>query len=144
MNDMEKIKHLEFVQNIVTRMNANSFQIKSWSITITAALLALYAGNSNSNFIIVAIFPIVLFWLLDTYYLQQERKFRAVYNNIAGLREDAFKIRSFEMAIENYKGGRFCYFRVMCSKTILPLYLLPICGLLIGWFILTGRICING
>jgi hypothetical protein len=40
-----KIKHLEFIQGVITRMNANSFQIKGWSVTITAALLALYASG---------------------------------------------------------------------------------------------------
>ena len=45
----EKLKHLEFIQNAINRMNANSFQIKGWMITITAALLAiLFASFSYS------------------------------------------------------------------------------------------------
>jgi len=42
-----KHKYLEFIQNIITRMNTNSFQIKGMSITITSALLALTASNFN-------------------------------------------------------------------------------------------------
>ncbi len=34
----DRLKHLEFVQNAITRMNANSFH-KGWTITIAAALL---------------------------------------------------------------------------------------------------------
>ena len=33
MNE-NKLKHLEFIQNIITRMNSNSFVIKGWSITL--------------------------------------------------------------------------------------------------------------
>ena len=80
-----KIKHLEFIQTVITRMNQNSFQIKGWMITIVSALLALYASSGKQIYILVAIVPTVIFWFLDTYYLQQERKFRGVYNDVAGL-----------------------------------------------------------
>ena len=81
MNE-EKIKHLEFIQGVINRMNSNSFQIKGWMITIVAALLALYASSSNVAYIFVGIVPTILFWLLDSYYLQQERKFRGVYDDV--------------------------------------------------------------
>ena len=84
MND-NKIKHLELIQEVITRMNQNSFQLKGWMITIVSALLALYAGSGNVLYIWAALVPTVLFWMLDAYYLQQERKFRGVYN------EDVYK-----------------------------------------------------
>ena len=80
----DQIKHLEFIQAVITRMNANSFQLKGWSIAIVSALLALYANSNNVIYIFVAIIPTLLFWGLDAYYLQQERKFRGVYNNVSG------------------------------------------------------------
>lgn len=72
----EEIKHLEFIQNVITRMNTNSFQIKGWSIVIASALLAVYASNQNNYFFLAAVFPTLVFWFLDAYYLSQERKFR--------------------------------------------------------------------
>ena len=78
----EQIKHLEFIQGIINRMNSNSFAIKGWAITIISALLALYASSSNETYVLVAIVPTILFWFLDAYYLQQERKFRGIYNDI--------------------------------------------------------------
>ena len=36
----DKLKHLEFIQNIITRMNTNSFLIKGWAVTIASAILA--------------------------------------------------------------------------------------------------------
>ena len=68
------IKHLEFIQNVITRLNSNSFQIKSWSITIVTAILALFATTQNTDFILIGIFPTVIFWLMDAYCLTKERK----------------------------------------------------------------------
>ena len=119
--NQEKIKHLEFIQNIITRMNNNSFQIKTFTITIVSALLAIYTSNKNEMFITISIIPITLFWFLDTYYLQQERKFRGVYNNLSGLKKD-IEIKNFEMPIHKFIGGEYNYFNVLFSKTMLFFY----------------------
>ncbi len=75
----EQIKHIEIIQSVITRCNTNSFQIKGWCITIVSALLAVYASTQLSLMILIAIFPIVLFWCLDTFYLQTEKKYRELY-----------------------------------------------------------------
>ena len=119
-----KIKHLEFIQSTITRMNQNSFQIKGWMITLVSALLALYASSEKVVYILIAIVPAIVFWFLDAYYLQQERRFRGVYNDVAGLSPDNSRInvREFEMPIQKYQCGKYCYFNVLFSKTIFPLY----------------------
>ena len=118
-----KIKHLEFIQSTITRMNQNSFWIKGWMITIVSALLAV---------------PTFIFWLLDAYYLQQERKFRGVYNDVAGLTSDndRIEIKDFEMPIYRYKCGKYCYFTVFLSKTIVPLYFVIIICLIVDYIML--------
>ena len=70
--EQEKIQHLEFIQNIINRMNSNSFQIKEWMITIVSALLALYASSDNVTYIFVALVPTLLFWYLDAFYLHKK------------------------------------------------------------------------
>lgn len=133
-----KIKHLEFIQSVITRMNQNSFQIKGWMITIVSALLALYASSANVEYILIAIAPAFMFWFLDAYYLQQERKLRGVYNDVAGLTSDSerIEIKDFEMPIHQYRHGKYCYFNVLLSKTIVPLYGVIIVGLITGYIIL--------
>ena len=133
-----KIKHLEFIQGTITRMNQNSFQIKGWMITIVSALLALYANSENVVYVLVAIVPAIIFWFLDAYYLQQERKFRGVYNDVAGLtsEDSRVEIRDFEMPIQKYQCGKYCYFNVLFSKTIFPLYGIVIAGLTIAYILL--------
>lgn len=133
-----KIKHLEFIQSTITRMNQNSFQIKGWMITLVSALLALYASSERVVYILIAIVPAAMFWFLDAYYLQQERRFRGVYNDVAGLSPDDSRInvREFEMPIQKYQCGKYCYFNVLFSRTIFPLYGIVIVGLVIAFALL--------
>jgi hypothetical protein len=136
--DNNKIKHLEFIQSTITRMNQNSFQIKGWMITLVSALLALYASSEKVAYILIAIVPAIVFWLLDAYYLQQERRFRGVYNDVAGLSPDDSRInvREFEMPIQKYQCGKYCYFNVLFSRTIFPLYGIVIVGLVAAFALL--------
>lgn len=141
-------KHLEFIQSNISRMNQNSFQMKGWAITILSALLAIFAatidnttGSGNVGFIFVAIAPTLIFWLLDSYYLQQERKFRGIYKDVALLTEEPIRIevREFEMPLDKYKGSKYSFFCVMWSKTEWPLYFILIIGLFFAGFILRSR-----
>ncbi len=127
------IKHLEFIQNVITRMNANSFQIKGWSIVIVSAMLAIYASSNNSFFFLAAVFPSIVFWFLDSYYLNQERKFRGLYNDVAGITENPKDIKIFEMRPDLYTGGKYSYWSSFFSITILKMYL-SIIVILIGLF----------
>ena len=119
----EKIKHLEFIQNIITRMNTNSFQIKGWSIVIASALLAIYASTKDNYFFLVAVFPTFIFWFLDAYYLTQERKFRGLYDDVAGVSDNPKQIKPFAMRPDLYTGGKYSYWDVFFSTTILKMYL---------------------
>lgn len=75
-----KLKQLEFIQNIISRMGQNSFLLKGWSVTLLAGLFALAAKDAEQKYIVIAYFPTIIFWLLDSYYLYQERIFRKLYN----------------------------------------------------------------
>jgi len=134
-----KKQHLEFIQNIITRMNANSFQIKGMTIAIVSALMAIYAANPKILFIFFGIPPTLFFWFLDSYYLQQERKFRGVYNDVAGLKK-IIEVRPYEMPIHKYTkkiDKQFSFCNVFFSKTIFFLYFsIIMILLLVGFFIL--------
>ena len=125
----EKIKHLEFIQNVITRMNTNSFQIKGWCITIVSALLAIYASTKNNYFFLAAAFPTIIFWFLDAYYLNQERKFRGLYNDVAGVADEPKDIKLFAMRPDLYSDGKYSFWSSFFSVTILKLYLTIIVAL---------------
>ena len=127
----ETIKHLEFIQGGINRFASNSFQMKGWMLTIVSALLGFYANSNNTRFALVAVVPVVIFWILDSYYLQLERQFRGIYNDVTGLSKDAKPVRPFEMPIQNYTEGKYSFWDVFFSKWMMLLYF-PVILLLLG------------
>ena len=122
----ERAKHLEFLQNVVTRMNTNSFQIKGWTVTIVSALLALYAATDNVAFVPLGLLPVFLFWFLDAYYLSQERKFRGLYEDAAELHDNKVAVTLFSMNTAKYqkqKDKKYSYRSALWSRTIWIMYL---------------------
>jgi|HubBroStandDraft_6_1064221.scaffolds.fasta_scaffold1104379_1 hypothetical protein len=75
-------KHLEFIQQVITRSNGNSFQLKGWAVTIVAALSTLSAADAKPQFAWIAAGAVVFFWLLDAYYPRLERMYRNVYDRL--------------------------------------------------------------
>lgn len=117
-----KLKYLEFVQNIITRMNTNSFQIKGMSVTITSALLALSANEFNFLYCAIVYFSLFIFWGLDAYYLSQEKGYRELYNRVKNYKVDEidFDLKLNKTDIENKNSWQY----TLTNKTILWLYLL--------------------
>lgn len=76
------IKHLEMIQGVITRMGTNSFMLKGWAVTLVAGLFALSDKKTDQGFFLIAYMPTVLFWILDSYYLLQERRFRVIYDKV--------------------------------------------------------------
>ena len=132
-----KLKHLEFIQNIITRMNTNSFQIKGMSVTITAALLALTATNFNMLFISIVYFPLLIFWGLDAYYLSQEKGYRELYNEIRTVKE---KKIDFNLKLkQEYIDGKNSWQYTLTNKTICTFYALQ--GFIALFLILIFKYC---
>jgi hypothetical protein len=117
--DENKRKHLEFIQGVITRMNSNSFLIKGWTITLVSALFALAAKDANINYVLVSYVAIPVFWILDGYYISQERQYRDLYNDVRTKKED---IIDFSMDTRKYNSGNSNWISGIFSKTILPFY----------------------
>ena len=86
-------------------------------------------------FIYIAIVPTLIFWFLDSYYLQQERKFRGIYNDLIDPKK-CDKIKPFEMPLNRYNGCKYCLVHIMWSKTEAPLYVPVIAGLVVAGILL--------
>lgn len=72
--------YLNILQGIITRLANNSANCKTWCISLVSAILVVIADKNKPNYAWIALIPIVLFFLLDSYYLGQERSFRDIYN----------------------------------------------------------------
>ncbi|MEC4004884.1 hypothetical protein OX283_009475 [Flavobacterium sp. SUN052] len=128
-----KIKHLEFIQNVITRMNSNSFLIKGWTITIVSALYALCAKDANTNYVLVSYISIPVFWVLDGFYISQERQYRDLYKEVA-LKDD--NQIDFGMDASKFNKGNRTWILGILSKTLVPFYGLFILLTLIIMFLI--------
>jgi hypothetical protein len=114
-----KIKHLELIQAVINRMASNSFLVKGWCVTLVSALLALASQGTNSNFVYVAYLPILMFWILDAYFLWQERLFRKLYDKIRVVDEGSI---DFSMNTSAFIKETASWIRVAYSRTLLLFY----------------------
>ena len=78
------IKHLEMIQGVVNRLGHDSFLVKSWSMGILAAgIIFIARSEMQSGYAVLAfLIPVIGFWILDGYFLWQERLFQEIYNEI--------------------------------------------------------------
>ena len=91
--------------------------------------------NPRSDyFVLAAVFPATVLWFLDAYYLMQERKFRGIYDDVAGITEPPKAIKVFAIRPDLYTGGKYSYWSSLTSVTIVSLYLSISVGL-VGLFI---------
>lgn len=114
-----KLKHLDFIQLTITRMAANSFLLKAWAVTLVAALFALAAKDSDQWFVYVAYLPVVAFWMLDGFYLHQERLYRALYDKVRATAEAEI---DFDMSTAGLGTSTNSWISAIFSRTLVIFY----------------------
>lgn len=129
----EKLKHLELIQEVINRMSKNSFSLKGWSVALVSALFALATKDSNKKFIVLAYFPVVMFWISDAYYLSQERYMRFVYDEV---RKKSEKLIDFSMKSDSSKWNLYLWLEAFVSPTISIFYGLIVVLLIFVFFII--------
>ncbi|MEY2665799.1 MAG: hypothetical protein RLZZ480_904 [Candidatus Parcubacteria bacterium] len=140
MNSGEnKRKHLQLIQDVITRMGGNSFLLKGWSISIITALVG-FALTSDSEkdravLLIIAMVLVLMFWLLDSYYLSQERMYRGLFGEVRKKNEDQI---DYSLDARHHNTGYNTWTSAMTSHVFLIFYvpvlliLLLVCSNLIG------------
>lgn len=118
-----KRKHLEFIQGVINRMAGNLFFLRGWTITLIAALFALFVKGTNADYIFIVYFPVLIFWILDGYFLSQERLFRVLYDHVRKLDE---KEIDFSMDIREYKKDKKNSWLFSMFSTTLIFFYLPL------------------
>jgi hypothetical protein len=109
-----KLKHLEFIQAVISRMSNSSFLFKGWAITLAAGLSAFAAVNAKVALLVIALLSTLLFWGLDGYYLWLEHCFVTLYAKVANQPE---KQIDFSMRLEKGKRWQaFCTWLATCFR----------------------------
>lgn len=136
----KKLKHLDFIQGVINRMAHCSFLLKGWSVILISGLFALAAKETKALFVYLAYLPAVAFWILDGYYLYQERLYRRLYDEIRAREPDKI---DFGMNAAIFKGdGNATWPQSIFSKTMLLFHgilILTIVVVMIACLIVGGR-----
>lgn len=119
-----KLKHLEMLQGVINRMAANSFHLKGWSVVLVSAFFALAASGADTRFAFLALFPAIAFWVLDGFFLWQERLFRGLYDHVRALADADI---TFSMDTSVSKASVESWFDVTFSRT-LSIFHGAVCG----------------
>ncbi len=126
--DDRKIKHLELIQNIISRMANNSFVLKGWAVTLISAIFVLSDKDSNKGFFILVYFPVVMFWILDSYFLAQEKYFRDLYDEVRKKDESSI---DFSMKLKSNKSIVDLWMSSALSPSVFIFYIVIIILLLL-------------
>lgn len=120
-----KNNHLSIIQSTVQRMGNNSFLLKGWAVLIIVAIFTFAGEQNNVRCILFTVIPLLVFWGLDTYYLQLERKYRMLYDEVRLKKEEEV---DFDMNFDNVattvgNANKISYFKCLFSKTEVLFYL---------------------
>jgi hypothetical protein len=78
--DSMQVKYLAMIQSVISRMAANQFTTRKWSVALGTAIIGWSVTKGDHAAIAtVAILPASCFWILDAFYLSHERAFRSLY-----------------------------------------------------------------
>jgi hypothetical protein len=148
ISEASRHKELDIIQDVVIRLAANSFQVKTWMMGIVTAILAFKneeifsAGKTVSNaglwISLVLLFPVIMFWYLDAFFLRNERLYRELYKWVVINRPFSdkylFDLNTFER--EDFENGGTNKIDLVCKienvggtmlrKTLLWFYAIPL------------------
>ncbi len=117
---IDKIKHLDYIQQTITRMATVSFQVKTWNIGLVTAILAFAAKDRDSSFLWAALLPAVMLWFLDSFFLRQERLYRKLYDAV---RTGNANIEELSMDTEAFKDApNVQRLKVIFSETLVSFH----------------------
>ncbi|MDL2261683.1 hypothetical protein LJC08_05590 [Methanimicrococcus sp. OttesenSCG-928-J09] len=126
-----QIKYLEMIQAIINRMASNSFALKAGTVALVSGIFVFASRMPNFQYFFVALIPIIFFWILDSYYLQLERKYRELYNYARKIKtgdEIDFNMDYHKVCIDIEDSSKLFFFNCFFSKSeiffYIPLFLI--------------------
>lgn len=131
----KKIKHLEMIQGVISRMANNSFMLKGWAVTLVAGIFVLAGKDTDKLYFLVAYIPVIVFWALDAYYLWQERLYRGLYEKVR-LEDESTIDFSLKASSNEFGNEKNNYISCLISVTEAGFYL-PLALVCTGIIIVT-------
>lgn len=121
MPNENKLKHLELIQGIITRMGSNLFTLRGWMITLVVGLSVAFLEVGRNELQIILVLVVIIFWIHDAYFLSLERGYRALYDKVRKLEEDSIDFSMDVSEFGNLRTTSIWY--SMLSKTLAYFYI---------------------
>ena len=90
---MADTAYLQMIQGVITRMAGNSFLLKGWAVSLVTGLAALAKADGNDDIAWISLGVLVVFAVLDAYYLALERAYRKLYEDQAGVTTTSYSLK---------------------------------------------------
>ena len=108
------------IQSVINRLAANSFMLKGWSVFLISALFVLAARDAHPVFALFIYMPVLIFWLLDGFFLRQERLYRKLYDHVRSLKDSDVDFSMNTTPFKTTEGPTWV--GTILSKTLIPFY----------------------
>jgi hypothetical protein len=115
------IEEIKMVQDIIKRMAGNSFLLKGWALTLVVAPFLLNNNKTQGNQLLLAYFPLFIFWGLDAYFLHQEKLYRALHKWVANNRLNTDEYL-FDFVTNRFRKDCEPLYKTFCSTTLVVFY----------------------
>jgi len=116
-----KIRHLEMIQGVINRMANNSFMLKGWAVTLVSGIFILASKDADKLYFLVSYIPVIVFWILDSYYLLQERLYRSLYEKVRKTKENDIDF-SLKASSKEFGNATNSLLNCLVSKTEILFY----------------------
>jgi hypothetical protein len=80
--EQERIKHMEIIQAVVSRLANEAALIRGWALTVSAVFFGFAARTLSWRIAAVGMLPVLAFWGLNAYYLRSERQYRSLFDRV--------------------------------------------------------------
>lgn len=119
-----KKDHLDMIQRVIDRMGNNSFLLKGWAVVIIVAIFTFAGENNSIECILFTNMPLVVFWGLDSYYLQLERKYRKLYDHVRNRKDGNadFNMNPNQVKLTISESRKICFINCLLSNTEILFY----------------------
>lgn len=77
------VEELKIIQDVISRKSSHSFLIKGWAISL---VFATFLFNAEDNQILLALFPLIVFWYIDAFFIHETRIYKLLYKWVSSNR----------------------------------------------------------
>ncbi|MEA3009923.1 MAG: hypothetical protein QOJ91_1615 [Sphingomonadales bacterium] len=120
-----RVAHLNMIQGVISRMSGFSAGVKNFCVTISAAIIAVAYQKQIPMLVWAAVAVVVIFCIMDTYYLGLERRYRELYEDVAARPFD----QASNMSLKSERLNFSTCFRALRSNSVAGFYTLLLIGI---------------